>query len=105
MFEGSEGLSESSILHHPGHLAGSVRSDRWGFPFGDVGRHGSSKKRKRGSFPIDVPDLETNSKFEARNKSPQDIRVPGNQDEGYQSNRISGKSSKEGIVKPDPPIT
>src|SRR4030042_3229780 len=57
MFKGSEGLSESSILHHPGHLARSVRSDRWDFPFGDVGRYGPSKKRKRGSFPVDVPNL------------------------------------------------
>jgi len=57
MFKGSEGLSESSILHHPGHLARSVRGNRWDFPFDDVGRYGPSKKRERGSFPIDVSNL------------------------------------------------
>jgi hypothetical protein len=29
------------------------------------------------------------------------MRAPGNQDEGYQGNRISGKGNKEGIVNPD----
>jgi hypothetical protein len=39
--------------------------------------------------------------IEIRNKFWKSIRVPGNQDEGYQTTRISGESEKEKISSPD----